>query len=47
MLYFLTTLRSCVERATRSFSGVGPTMVPASSKTIQSLFLTLSRWTWI
>src|SRR5262249_1484054 len=45
MLYFLTTLRSSVERATRSRSGDGPTMGPASDRMAQSFFLALSAWT--
>ena len=36
----VTTLRSCVVRATRSLSAPGPMMVLASSSTIQSWFRT-------
>ena len=42
MLYFLTTLRSSVAWATRSRSGDGPMMVPASSRMTQS-FLAAGR----
>src|SRR5262249_43652780 len=45
MLYFLTIFRSCVARATRSRSGEGPTMVPASSRITQSFFAALCEWT--
>src|SRR4030095_10271006 len=38
MLYFVTTFFSKVANATRSFSADGPTMVPASSRMIQSFF---------
>src|SRR5262249_8822836 len=50
ILYFLTIFFSKVANATRSFSADGPTMVPASSRMIQSFFAMLSGWTgmyWI
>ena len=42
ILYFVMIFFSKVASATRSFSADGPTIVPASSRMIQSFFLMLS-----
>ena len=42
ILYFVAIFFSKVAKATRSFSADVPTIVPASSRMIQSFFLMLS-----
>src|SRR6516165_5624048 len=44
MSYFRTIFFSCIQRATRTRSGDGPTIVPASSRIAQSVLPILSGW---